>query len=55
MNYDYNEVTDQFSTKTNVGLSVRVGTQPVDDVILRSPDINGVQSLPLTRTETRSR
>ena len=49
VNYDYNEVTDQFSTKTNVGLSVRVGTQAVDDVILRSPDINGVQSLPFAR------
>ena len=27
VNYDYNEVTDQFSTKTNVGLSVRVASR----------------------------
>lgn len=42
---------DQFYTKTNVGVSVNVGAQAVDDVILRSPDMTGAQSLPFTRNE----
>ena len=49
VDYDYDLPTDQFYTKTNVGVSVNVGPQTVDDVILRSPDMNGAQSLPFTR------
>jgi uncharacterized protein (TIGR03437 family) len=49
VNYDYDDATDQFYTKTNVGLSVRVGSQLVDEVVLRSPDIPGAQTIPFTR------
>ena len=50
VNYDYNDATDQFYTKTNVTVKIQVGSQPVDAVILRSPDIAGVQSLRFTRS-----
>jgi hypothetical protein len=49
VNYDYNDSTDQFVTKTNIQVQVQAGSQPVDAVILHSPDIVGVQSLPFTR------
>ena len=53
VNYDYDDSSDQFYTKTNVMVSVRVGSQPVDEVILRSPDTVGAQSLPFTRNGDR--
>lgn len=49
VNYDYDDVSDEFYSKSNVTLRVRVGDQPVDEVILRNPDSQGVQSLPFTR------
>jgi uncharacterized protein (TIGR03437 family) len=49
VNYDYNDSTDQFYTKTNIQVQVKVGSQPIDDAILRSPDLAGAQSLPFTR------
>jgi hypothetical protein len=50
VNYDYDDTADQFHAKTNIHVVVRVGTQPVDAVILRSPDVVGTQSLPFSRT-----
>jgi uncharacterized protein (TIGR03437 family) len=50
VNYDYDLSTDQFYSKSNIGVSVRVGSQAVDEVILRSPDLSGTQSLPFTRS-----
>ena len=50
VNYDYSLATDLFYTKTNIQVQVQVGSQPVDDVILRSPDITGTQALPFTRS-----
>ena len=50
VNYDYNDSTDQFITKTNIQVQVQVGSQAVDAVILRSPDLVGAQSLPFTRS-----
>ena len=50
VNYDYNDSNDQFVTKTNIQVQVDVGSQPVNAVILRSPDIVGTQSLPFTTT-----
>jgi uncharacterized protein (TIGR03437 family) len=51
VNYDYDLATDQFYTKTNIQVSVQVGSQAVDNVILRSPDFAGAQSLPFTRSD----
>ena len=50
VNYDYNDATDSFYVKNNVTVATVVGTQAVDEVILRSPDIIGTQSLPFTRS-----
>jgi uncharacterized protein (TIGR03437 family) len=50
VNYDYDLASDQFYTKTNIQVSVQVGSQAVDDVISRSPDFTGAQSLPFTRS-----
>ncbi len=49
VNYDYNDSTDQFVTKNNIQIQVQVGSQPVNAVVLRSPDIAGPQSLPFTK------
>jgi hypothetical protein len=48
VNYDYNDSTDQFVVKNNIQVQVQVGSQRVNAVILRSPDIAGTQSLPFT-------
>jgi uncharacterized protein (TIGR03437 family) len=50
VNYDYDLATDSFYTKTNIQVSVQVGSQAVSDVIVRSPDFTGAQSLPFTRS-----
>ena len=50
VNYDYNLAIDRFYTKTNIQVQVQVGSQAVDDVILRSPDLTGAQTLPFTRS-----
>jgi len=49
VNYDYDDNSDQFYTITNIQVQVRVGSQPVNAVILRSPDMAEAQSLPFTR------
>ncbi len=49
VNYDYNDSTDQFIAKTNIQVQVQVGSQQVNAVTLRSPDIAGAQALPFTR------
>lgn len=49
VNYDYNLASDQFYTKTNIQVQVQVGSEAVDEVILRSPDFTGAQTLPFTR------
>jgi hypothetical protein len=50
VNYDYSLASDQFYTKTNITVQVNVGSQAVNSVILRSPDMTGVRSLPFTRS-----
>jgi len=49
VNYDYDDRTDQFITKTNIQVQVQVGTQAVNAVVLRSPDMAGAQSLSFTQ------
>jgi hypothetical protein len=50
VNYDYDLDGDQFYTKKNIQVQVQVGSQAVDEVISRSPDTTGAQSLPFTRS-----
>ena len=50
VNYDYNDATDQFIAKTNIQVQVQVGSQAVNAVILRSPDVVGAQPLPFTQS-----
>ena len=50
VNYDYNDSTDQFITKANIQVQVEVGSQQVNAVVLRSPDIVGAQALPFTQS-----
>lgn len=49
VNYDYDDATDQFAVKRDAVVSVKVGEQVVDNVILRSPDIAGALPLPFER------
>jgi hypothetical protein len=49
VNYDYDINSDTVYSKTNIQVQVQVGSQPVDVVVPRSPDIAGAQSLPFTR------
>lgn len=49
VNYDYDDSTDSFVTKTNIQVQVQVGSQAVNSVILLSPDILGPQSLSFTQ------
>ncbi|MGJ5820004.1 hypothetical protein [Paludibaculum fermentans] len=50
VNYDYDDESDQFYTKTNLKVTVNVGDQDVDEVILRTPDSPLPQSLSFTRS-----
>ena len=50
VNYDYDPFSDTYAPKDDVQVTLHVGSQPVDDVILRSPDVAGAQALPFTRS-----
>jgi uncharacterized protein (TIGR03437 family) len=49
VNYDYDDATDQFYAKANFTINVRVGSTAVDEVVMRSPDSPGSQTLPFLR------
>jgi hypothetical protein len=50
VNYDYDPFSDRYAPKDNVQVTVRVGSQPVDEVILWSPDLSGPQALQFSRS-----
>ena len=50
VNYDYDERTDQFYKKSNVTVTVRVGSAAVDEVLLQGPDISTTENVRFTRS-----
>jgi uncharacterized protein (TIGR03437 family) len=50
VNYDYDITSDTIASKDNVAVTVAVGSQPVDEVILWSPDATGPQALPFSQS-----
>ncbi len=50
VNYDYDITSDTVAGKDNVPVTVSVGSQAVDEVILWSPDAAGPQALPFSQS-----
>ncbi len=50
VNCDYDPLSDTFAAKDNLLVTVRTGSQPIDEVVLWSPDTTGPQVIPFSRS-----